>query len=70
MRKLTRFLLVTAALFLFIPSALAHPGHGEPGPAHYLVEPEHAGVTVLAVFGLVVLAVAVLWKPAKARYFK
>jgi hypothetical protein len=51
--------------FLLSLSALAHPGHGEPGAAHYVTEPDHLVQWVM--LGAIV-ALALVYRATRRRY--
>jgi hypothetical protein len=60
MEKLTRILLVVAAIIISPVALLAHPGHGHENPlspGHYVANPEHFIPLALTV-GAAVLAVS------------
>ncbi len=49
-----------------LATANAHPGHGEPGQAHYVTEPTHVVPVMLAAsVTLVVVAAVALWRRGK-----
>jgi hypothetical protein len=47
----------------------AHPGHGKPGPMHYVTEPQHGVVTIAVTGALLLLVVLVVFRamPGKRR---
>lgn len=56
---------VLRTVAIFVPilampwTAMAHPGHGEPGPTHYVTEPVHvlpAMMIAATIFAVVVIA--------------
>lgn len=42
-----------------IATATAHPGHGEPGPAHYVTEPSHVVPVVMGAAAVFCAVIAV-----------
>ncbi len=72
-------LLRTTSFFAFVCSfavtATAHPGHGEPGPAHYIAEPQHLLTVVALAVGRGGLYLDDAWPATskaslnRARYF-
>lgn len=57
---------VAALAVTAVTTAAAHPGHGEPGPAHYVTEPTHLVPVLMgaAVVLCTVVAVA-LWRRSR-----
>jgi len=49
--------------FSFCGTAIvvAHPGHGEPGPLHYLSEPDHVVPVLLSSAAILCGLIAVRW---------
>ncbi len=47
MKSLLRPASMVAFVCSFAVTATAHPGHGEPGPTHYIAEPQHL-LTIVA----------------------
>ncbi len=66
MRPLQRLIVVASIAFIGTLSASAHPGHGEPGPAHYVTEADHVVPVVLATTAILFCVVAVLALRKKA----
>ena len=54
MKHLLRNIATLSVVAFLSTEVLAHPGHGQSGPAHYVTEPQHSIVLVAAVAAMVV----------------